>query len=63
MVAHTLEALASLPLNQVLVHSGEPELNYLNDHPLASTTFPAAPRNTWRPGLMLEGRGEPACVA
>ncbi|XP_063861553.1 deoxyribonuclease TATDN1-like isoform X2 [Scylla paramamosain] len=63
MVPHTFEALASLPMNQVLVHSGEPEFNYLNDHPLASTTFPAAPRNTWRTGLMLEGRGEPACVA
>ena len=63
MVPHTLEALANLPLNKLLVHSGNPEHSYLNDHPLANTRFPVAPPITWRTGLMLEGRGEPACVA
>lgn len=63
MVPHTLEGLAKVPLNKVLVHSGDPELSYLNGHPLASTRFPAAPPTAWRPGHMLEGRGEPACVA
>ncbi|XP_050730871.1 deoxyribonuclease TATDN1-like isoform X2 [Eriocheir sinensis] len=63
LVQQTLEGLAKLPLNQVLVHSGTPESNYLNDHPLVTTKFPAAPPTDWRPGLMLQGRGEPACVA